>query len=243
MQKLKIFRYLPGQDPYWKDYEVEAGPDDMVLTLLNRIRETIDSTLAYRFSCRSAVCGSCAMLINGKPRLACQTRLREVAGEVVTLAPLTGMKVIKDLIVDMEPYWNNLKRAMPWLEEAPDSKDAVITSKTTDLQESICACILCASCYAACPETGAQRSYLGPHAIMEGYRILHDPRDTAAKKRLDVLAGPDGAWHCDGAFGCIGACPWDVSPVKYLAKVRTESMAVRFGKVKLEELCKEGGDK
>ena len=237
MRIIKIFRYLPGKEPYWQDYEVDVSPDEMVLTILNRLRETQDATLSFRSSCRSAVCGSCAMMINDRPRLACQTRVKELKEDVITLAPLTGMKVIKDLIVDMEPYWNNFKKIMPWLEEGANSQDMVITNEVTDMQEEICACILCAACYAACPEASVDRSYLGPHALMEGYRFVHDPRDTALEKRLEVLAGPEGAWNCNGAFACIDACPWKVTPINYVAKIRTGATKVRLGLVKAGDCC------
>ena len=237
MRKITIFRYTPGSEPRWQDYQTDAASDDMVLSVLNRLRETQDATLSFRSSCRSAVCGLCAMLINDRPRLACQTRIKELKEGPITLAPLTGMKVIKDLIVDMEPYWNNFKKIMPWLEEAADSGDMFISNEVTDLQEKICACILCAACYAACPEAGVQRDYLGPHALMEGYRFLQDPRDRAAEKRLAVLAGSEGAWGCNGAFACISACPWKVSPINYVAKIRTDAMKVRLGLMKAEDCC------
>ena len=203
MPKLKIFRYLPGAEPYWQDYQIDAGPDEMVLGLLIRLRETQDSTLSFRSSCRSAVCGSCAMMINDRPRLACQTRVRELPGEVVSLAPLTGLKVIKDLIVEMEPFWDNFKKIMPWLEEKKGGETMCINNEVSDLQEEICACILCAACYAACPEASVERTYMGPHALMEGYRFLQDPRDSMAEKRLEVLAGSEGAWGCNGAWASI----------------------------------------
>ena len=245
MSTFAIFRYLPGSAPYRQEYQIETTPDEMVLTVLNRLRETHDPSLAFRSSCRSAVCGSCDMMINDRPRLACQTRLRELPGEVVSLAPLTGLKVLKDLVVEMEPFWENFKKIMPWLEEKRNSETMFINNEVSDLQESICACILCAACYAACPEAGVERSYLGPHALMEGYRFLCDPRDSAAERRLEVLAGAEGAWGCNGAFACINACPWKVSPIKYVAKIRTGAAKVRLGMMKAEDCrkCKrKGGD-
>ena len=130
---------------------------------------------------------------------------------------------------------------MPWLEEAANSDEMVITNEVSDLQEEICTCILCAACYAACPEAGTQRSYLGPHALMEGYRFLQDPRDTAKTKRLEVLAGSEGVWGCNGAFACINACPWKVSPINYAAKIRTGAMKVRLGLMKAEDCCEYKG--
>lgn len=241
MQMFRIFRYLPGADSHWQDYTVEASPDEMVLTVLNRLRETQDPSLAFRSSCRSAVCGSCAMMINDKPKLACQTRLHEVQQPVVTLAPLTGLKVVKDLIVDLEPYWNNFKKIMPWLEESPNSDQLCITNEVSDFQEAICTCILCAACFAACPEASVQRSYLGPHALMEGYRFLQDPRDTATGKRMEALTGKEGVFGCNGAFACIEACPWKVSPINYAAKLRAKAVKVKLGLMPMEKCCEYKG--
>jgi succinate dehydrogenase / fumarate reductase iron-sulfur subunit len=220
---------------------MEPLQDEMILGFLNRLRETQDSTLSFRSSCRSAVCGSCAMMINDRPRLACQTRISEFFGNPVTLAPLTGMRVIKDLIVEMEPFWENFKKIMPWLEEKKNSEELVITNNVSDLQEEICTCILCASCFAACPEASVERAYLGPHALMEGFRFLQDPRDSASERRLEVLAGHEGAWGCNGAFACINACPWKVSPINYVAKVRTGATKVRLGMMKAEDCCEYKG--
>ncbi len=238
MQKLKIYRYQPDKEPYWQDYEIEAGPDEMLLTVLNRLRETLDATLSFRSSCRSAVCGSCAMMINDRPRLACQTRVREVQRDVISFAPLTGLKVIKDLIVDLEPFWDNFKKIMPWLEESADSDSLCITNEISDLQEEICTCILCALCFAGCPEASVHRTYMGPHALMEGYQFLQDPRDTATAKRMEVLAGKGGVFGCNGAFACIDACPWKVSPINYAAKLRANAIKVRLGLMPVEK-CSE----
>jgi succinate dehydrogenase / fumarate reductase iron-sulfur subunit len=232
---------MPGADPYWQDYQVQAGTDDMVLGVLIRLRETQDASLAFRSSCRSAVCGSCAMMINGRPRLACQTRVKELPDDVITLAPLTGLRVIKDLVVEMEPFWDNFKKIMPWLEEKRDGEKLRINNNVSDIQEEICACILCAACYAACPEASVERAYLGPHALMEGYRFLQDPRDSMAEKRLEVLAGPKGAWGCNGAFACINACPWKVAPIRYVAKIRVGAAKVRLGLMKAEDCCEYKG--
>lgn len=235
MQQFRIFRYLPETEPYWQDYTVEAQPGDMVLTILNKLRETQDPSLAFRSSCRSAVCGSCAMLINGRPHLACQTRLHDVRQPLVTLAPLAGLTVIKDLIVDLEPFWHNFKKIMPWLEESPTSGQLCITNEVSDLHEAICTCILCAACFASCPEAGRDQPYIGPHAVMEGYRFLQDPRDTATSRRFEILSGPGGAFACNGAFACTDACPWKVSPINYVAKLRTDAMKIRLGAMPVEQ--------
>ncbi len=130
---------------------------------------------------------------------------------------------------------------MPWLEEAADSDKLRITNEVSDLHEAICTCILCAACFAACPEASRDRTYIGPHAVMEGYRFLQDPRDSASERRLEVLAGSEGAWGCNGAFACINACPWKVSPINYVAKIRTGATKVRLGMMKAEDCCEYKG--
>lgn len=246
MLKVKVFRYLPGTEAHWQQYQVEAASDDAVLAVLNRIRETQDPTLAFRSSCRSAVCGSCAMIINGRPRLACQTKVGDLKSDRLVLSALPGMKVVKDLIVDMEPYWNNFRKIMPWLEEKPGGDKMVITNEVSDLMEKFYTCILCASCYSACPEAGVDRPYMGPHSLMEGYRFVCDPRDAATKKRMKILSGSDGAWGCDGAFACINACPWKVAPIDFVAKIRTTATRIRLGFGSSNECCEhdyKGGGK
>jgi succinate dehydrogenase / fumarate reductase iron-sulfur subunit len=228
MKKVKVFRYLPGSESHWQDYQIEADPEDTILTVLNNLRIQ-DPTLSFRSSCRSAVCGSCAMVINGKFRLACKTKVGSINRDEIVLSPLPGLKVIKDLIVDLEPFWDAYRKIMPWLVEKPDGENMVITNEVSDLMEKFYVCLLCGSCYAACPEAGVDRPYLGPAPLMEGYRFICDPRDAITDERMKVVGGDEGAWGCDGAFACIDACPWDVAPIEYVAKIRTAATKLRLG--------------
>lgn len=228
MTVFKVFRYSPETKESRGEYRVELKSGASVLDGLHAIRTEHDPTLAYRFSCRSAVCGSCAMWINGRPRLACQTKVDEFHGAPLVVGPLPGLPVIKDLVVDMQLLWDAYRRVMPWLVEKPGAKDLVITKKTSDVMEKFYSCILCAACVASCPEAAQKHNYLGPMPLMEGYRLYCDPRDGAKQERKKVLGGSDGVWGCHGAFACLDACPWDVAPVEFISTLRRELMADKF---------------
>ena len=228
MKVFKVFRYVPSAGESWKEYSLDLNENASVLDGLHAIRADHDPSLAYRFSCRSAVCGSCAMWIDGRPRLACQTKLDQLKSDQVVIGPLRGLPIIKDLVVDMQPLWDAYRKVMPWLVEKPDAKDMVITKKTSDVMEKFYSCILCAACFASCPEAGQKHGYLGPMPLMDAYRLYGDPRDDAKQERKHILSGPDGVWGCHGAFACIDACPWDVAPVEFIAQLRLELIHDKF---------------
>ncbi len=230
--EFRVFRYSPGRGNRWQEYRVETRAGASVLEGLQTIRADLDPTLAYRFACRSSVCGSCAMLIDGQPRLACQTRIQQLKGSCIVVAPLPGLPVIKDLVVDMEPFWTAYRRVMPWLVEKTGAKDMTITKAVSDVMEKFYSCILCAACFAACPEAGGKHTYLGPMSLMEGYRLYLDPRDAAGEERRKILSGPDGVWGCHGAFACIDACPWDLAPVEFSAQLRLKLVGEKFSWLK-----------
>jgi len=229
MTVFRVLRYSPSTGEAWKEYRPELKEQASVLDGLHAIRADHDPTLAYRFSCRSAVCGSCAMWINGRPRLACQTKVNQLKSSQVVIAPLRGLPVIKDLVVDMKPLWDAYRKVMPWLVEKPNAETMVVTKKTSDVMEKFYSCILCAACFASCPEAAQQHRYLGPMPLMDGFRMYVDPRDDAKAERKRILGGADGAWGCHGAFACIDACPWDVAPVEFIAQLRLELVKEKFG--------------
>ena len=180
----------------------------------------------FRAGVRCADLAPCGL--TGGRGLACQTKVKDLGAGPVSLGPLPGLPVIKDLVVDMSTLWDAYRRVMPWLVEKPEGKDMVITKKTSDVMEKFYSCILCAACVASCPEGGAQHKYLGPMPLMEGFRLYCDPRDNAKEERKRVLGGTDGVWGCHGAFACLEACPWDVAPVQFISKLRRELMSEKF---------------
>jgi succinate dehydrogenase / fumarate reductase iron-sulfur subunit len=228
MTLFNILRYSPSEGESWREYRLELKETASVLDALHVIRTDHDATLAFRFSCRSAVCGSCAMWINGRPRLACQTKVAELKTAQIVIGPLRGLPVIKDLVVDMKPLWDAYRGVMPWLVEKPNAKDLVLTKKTSDVMEGFYSCILCAACFASCPEAAQKHSYLGPMPLMDAYRLYKDPRDGASRERKQVLGGPEGVWGCHGAFACIDACPWDLAPVEFISELRRELVCDKF---------------
>ena len=122
----------------------------------------------------------------------------------------------------MKPLWDAYRSIMPWLVEKPNAQELVVTKKTSDIMEKFYSCILCAACFASCPEAAQKHNYLGPMPLMDAYRLYDDPRDGATQERKRILGSPKGVWGCHGAFACIDACPWDLAPVEFIAKLRRE---------------------
>jgi succinate dehydrogenase / fumarate reductase iron-sulfur subunit len=208
---LRILRFDPERDtaPHWERYPVEAEPMDRVLTLLHRVKAEIDGSLTFRRSCGHGICGSDAMLINGRNRLACKIRVDQLGGKRIRVAPLPGLPVMKDLVVDMESFFAKFRSVQPFLvneavapvtERRQSAEDRARYDDTTK-------CILCAACTSSCPSFWAQPAYVGPAAIVNAHRFIFDTRDEAADERLEILADKDGVWRCRTIFNCTDACP------------------------------------
>jgi succinate dehydrogenase / fumarate reductase iron-sulfur subunit len=209
--ELRILRYDPERDakPHWASYDVEADPKlDRVLDLLHRVKYDHDGSLTFRRSCGHGVCGSDALMINGRNRLACKERIEKL-GRKISIAPLPGLPVVKDLVVDMEGFFTSFRSVMPFLvndgplpelERRQSPEDRARYDDTTK-------CILCAACTTSCPSFWASGAYVGPAAIVNAHRFIFDTRDEAADERLELLAGDDGVWRCRTIFNCTDACP------------------------------------
>ncbi len=209
--ELRILRYDPERDrkPHEETYRVEAGPMDRVLDLLHRVKYEQDGSLTFRRSCGHGICGSDAMLINGRNRLACKIRVDQLGGKRIRVAPLPGLPVMKDLVVDMEGFFAKFRSVQPFLvnegvapvtERRQSAEDRARYDDTTK-------CILCAACTSSCPSFWAQPAYVGPAAIVNAHRFIFDTRDEAADERLEILADKDGVWRCRTIFNCTDACP------------------------------------
>jgi succinate dehydrogenase / fumarate reductase iron-sulfur subunit len=184
----------------------------------------LDGTLALRRSCAHGVCGSDAMLINGRNRLACEYLVKD-AGTSITVEAIRGMDIVKDLLVDMEPFWDQYKSVMPFLvnDEIPeDGKERRQSQADRDRYEDTSRCILCAACTTSCPVFWADQDYVGPAAIVNAHRFIVDSRDTAKKERLEIMADPDGVWRCRTTFNCVEACPRDIKITKAILEVTNE---------------------
>ncbi len=234
--QLKILRYQPDKSdkPYYETFQVNAEPVDRILDLLESVRGDLDGTLAYRRSCAHGVCGSDAMRINGKNSLACKVLVKDLPATEITIEPILGLKVLRDLIVDMDPFFAQYKSILPYLindEPAPE-KERLQTPEERLLIEDTTKCILCAACTTSCPSYWANGHYVGPAAIVNAHRWIYDSRDRGAAPRLKVLGSPDGVWRCRTVFNCTLACPREIKITKAIADVKN---TLRTGRLDLIE--------
>lgn len=225
--RLRIRRYNPETDlePHWEEYSVSAEPTDRVLDLLHQVKWYTDGTLTFRRSCAHGVCGSDAMLINGRNRLACEYLVRD-AGSDITVEAIRGMPIVKDLLVDMGPFFEAYRSVKPFLvndEPAPaDGKERRQSPADRERYEDTSRCILCAACTAACPVYWSDQAYVGPAAIVNAHRFIVDSRDTAHEERLAIMADPDGVWRCRTVFNCVEACPRGINVTRAIFEVATQ---------------------
>jgi succinate dehydrogenase / fumarate reductase iron-sulfur subunit len=220
---LRIRRYNPEVDrkPHLETYTVEAEPNDQVLDLLNRVKWFQDGTLAYRRSCAHGICGSDAMRINGANRLACKILVKDV-GSTITVEPLLGLPVVKDLIVDMEPFWAHYRSVMPYLvnDDPTPEKERLQSPEQRARFDDTTKCILCAACTTSCPSFWADGAYLGPAAIVQAHRFIFDSRDQAGEARLKVMGEQMGVWRCRTIFNCTLACPREIEITRAIGEVK-----------------------
>jgi succinate dehydrogenase / fumarate reductase iron-sulfur subunit len=225
-----IQRFNPEIDPHPhdEDYRLEVGRGMTILDGLIRIKNQQDGTLCFRYSCRSAICGSCAMEINGAEKLACRTSVRkelEQHGDV-RISPLKNLPAIKDLVVDMSSFWQKVKTVQPWL----GSPQPGLEHQRGQLQlppgsyqfNNVDACIMCGACVAACTSHEVSRSFLGPAALAKADRFRADPReaDTSKLRRLKDLEQDNGMWDCVRCNYCVQVCPKDVRPMEAIVRLR-----------------------
>ena len=211
----KILRYdvkEPDKEPLFESYKIKVIPGLTVLAMLLRIRDEIDGTLSFRCSCRSAICGSCAMVINGKIDLACRTQVATFGTDTIILEPLPNFEIIKDLVVDMTPFWQMYEKIQPYLIRKSPAPEKEINQSEKDRKkiDQFVNCILCACCYGACPV------------------LNRDPRDQRSAKALEIFNNEKGVWGCDTVFRCIDACPKDVRPTDGIVGLRKTMLKNKF---------------
>lgn len=230
---LKIFRYNPEVDKafHYETYILEGDETDRVLDLLEKVKGYHDGTLSFRRSCAHGVCGSDAMRINRRNMLACKTLVRDV-GDKITVEPLLGLKVIKDLIVDMDPFFDNYKTILPWfINESPipaDGKERLQSPEQRARFDDTTKCILCAACTTSCPSFWANDDYFGPAALVTAHRFIFDSRDESASERLHIVSETSGLARCHTAFNCTLACPREIQITKAIGELK---MATITGKI------------
>ena len=229
---LSVKRYDPdskGTEPYFQDYPLELDESAMVLDGLIKVREEIDGSLALRCSCRSAICGSCTMRVNGQARLSCKTKISEVTDKdsrVVVIEPAGNMAVIKDLVTDFTPFWDKVLAIEPWLQPGGNEPEGEYIASDESMLHlaGVMGCIMCGACVSDCTVLEVDESFLGPAALAKAYRFVADPRDSADASRLDALNGSGGVWDCTRCMQCVEVCPKGVDPMSRIMDLRDRAM-------------------
>ena len=264
----QVVRQTADQAPHVQTYELDVEPGNTILDCLNRIKWEQDGSLAFRKNCRNTICGSCAIRINGRSALACKenigsevTRLHQIAAEAnlpsatvptLTIAPMGNMPVIKDLVVNMQSFWSNLKAVDPYVStqsrQIPE-REFLQTPTERERLNQTGNCILCGACYSECNARTVDESFVGPHALAKAYRMVADSRDDQTETRLEQYGeGTQGVWGCTRCYYCNTVCPMDVAPMEQIGKIKQEILdrqteqtnrSVRHRKV-LIDLVKEG---
>jgi len=227
----KIQRFNPDKDkkPHYEEYTIPLEQTDRVLDGLNEIKWTQDGTLTYRRSCAHGVCGSDAMRINGRNRLACKVLIKEVGSNHITIEPMLGFTVIKDLVVDLEPFFEKYRSIAPYLinDSPPGETERLQSPEDRARYDDGTKCILCAACTTSCPPFWANKEFVGPAAIVNAHRFIFDSRDQGAEDRLAVLNTKNGVWRCRTVFNCTDACPRDIEITRAIEDVKRTLL---FGK-------------
>jgi len=231
----RILRYDPLKDehPFFQDFFYETDEKKSVIEALMDIRNEQDCTLAFRYSCREAICGSCAMVINGKYDLACRTMLNSLMSSLIVIEPLPNMEIQKDLVVNMDPFFEALNKIEPYIESEADFSEGGhrIEEKEMDKILQYVNCILCGSCYSACPVASRDENYLGPAALAKLYRFVKDPRDKRPFSIWSKVNTEGGVWGCDTVFKCNEVCPKSVRPADGIEALRRKLIVEKIKRI------------
>lgn len=229
--ELKIWRYdSTTGDRALKEYEIDAPEEATLLDCLDIIKDRVDGTLAYRKSCRMMICGSCGMRMDGAAVLACKTRMLDIAGSghVPVISAMGNLPIVKDLVVDMTPFWSKFRAIGPWLqpgyEQPPDGKEHLISQERMNAIHKESLCINCGCCVSECNAMEADPEFLGPQALAKGMRFVGDPRESAVVERLEDYNSEHGIWECTRCYFCNERCPKGVDPRDAIAKLGAESI-------------------
>jgi succinate dehydrogenase / fumarate reductase iron-sulfur subunit len=259
----KIFRQQPNSSPKFETYTLDVEPGNTILDCLNRIKWELDGTLAFRKNCRNTICGSCAMRINGRSALACKENVGSELARFshgsdtqipeIIVAPMGNMPVMKDLVVDMTSFWDNLEAVDPYVSTSArqiPEREFLQTPEERSRLDASGNCILCGACYSECNARAVDPSFVGPHALAKAQRMVADSRDDTTESRLEKYnQGTQGAWGCTRCYMCNAVCPMDVAPMDRIGEIKQEildrknaqaSRSIRHRKV-LIELVKQGG--
>lgn len=230
---LRVRRFNPevSADATWDDFQLEIDPKERVLDALHKVKWEMDGTLTFRRSCAHGICGSDAMRINGKNRLACKTLIKDInPGKPITVEPIKGLTVLKDLVVDMDPFFQAYRDVMPFLVTTGNepTRERLQSAEDRERFDDTTKCILCAACTSSCPVFWNDGQYFGPAAIVNAHRFIFDSRDEAGEQRLEILNDKDGVWRCRTTFNCTDACPRGIEVTKAIQEVKRALITRRF---------------
>jgi succinate dehydrogenase / fumarate reductase iron-sulfur subunit len=231
--RLEILRFDPEKDrePHFEGYTVQAEPMNTLLACLHSIKWYQDSSLALRRSCAHGVCGSDAMLINGENALACKALIRDLK-QPIRVEPIRGLPMVKDLVVDMDPFFDGYLAVKPWLitdeKEREPERERIQSPEDRRRFDDTTKCILCAACTTSCPIYWADEQYVGPAAIVNAHRFIFDSRDAGSRERLEILSQKDGAFKCRTTFNCTTACPRGIKVTKAIQEVKQAALFQSF---------------
>jgi succinate dehydrogenase / fumarate reductase iron-sulfur subunit len=224
---VKVKRYQPDQSdkPYWQEFTVNAESNDRFVDVLNRIKWEQDGSLTFRRSCVHGVCGSDAMRINGRNRLACKLLVQDV-GTHISVEPMLGFPVIRDLVVDMDPFFAKYEKIRPYLinDEPEPRTERLQSPEQHERYDDTTKCILCGACTGSCPSIWANPNWVGPAAIVNAHRFIFDSRDHGANERLGILSDREGVWRCRTIFNCTEACPRGIRVTDAIEEVKRAIM-------------------
>ncbi|MEU5886603.1 succinate dehydrogenase iron-sulfur subunit [Streptomyces sp. NPDC047461] len=230
--RIRRFNSEVSAEALWEDFQLEIDPKERVLDALHKIKWDQDGSLTFRRSCAHGICGSDAMRINGKNRLACKTLIKDInPAKPITVEPIKGLTVLKDLVVDMEPFFQAYRDVMPFLitkDTNEPTRERLQTAEDRERFDDTTKCILCAACTSSCPVFWNDGQYFGPAAIVNAHRFIFDSRDEAGEQRLEILNDRDGVWRCRTTFNCTDACPRGIEVTKAIAEVKKALITRRF---------------
>ncbi|MEU3740789.1 MULTISPECIES: succinate dehydrogenase iron-sulfur subunit [unclassified Streptomyces] len=229
----RIRRFNPevSADATWEDFEIEIDPKERVLDALHKIKWDMDGSLTFRRSCAHGICGSDAMRINGRNRLACKTLIKDInPSKPITVEAIKGLTVLKDLVVDMDPFFQAYRDVMPFLVTTGNepTRERLQSPEDRERFDDTTKCILCAACTSSCPVFWNDGQYFGPAAIVNAHRFIFDSRDEAGEQRLEILNDKDGVWRCRTTFNCTDACPRGIEVTKAIQEVKRALITRRF---------------
>lgn len=228
---LEILRFDPESDAesHWESYEVPVDPMNRVLDALNYVKWHIDGSLTFRRSCGHGICGSDAMMINGRNALACKLLVKDVKQPII-VEPIRGLRTIKDLLVDMEPFFESYRSILPYLinDDPNPERERLQSPEERARFDDSTKCILCAACTTSCPIFWADGSYVGPAAMVNAHRFVFDSRDRGAQQRLEILSEREGAFRCKTTYNCTDACPRGIHVTRAIQEVKKEILTRRL---------------